>query len=109
MVKLAISLLFVGLTLTGMAQEKVYQVDELSVINYGDGRLLFRQYDKDNTPLNGSHRIIDGYRSEYILAEFKDGMYNGDYKYLKTTGSKKREHIKKAAKTEFTRSIIRMA
>ena len=33
MVKLAISLLFVGLTLTGMAQEKVYQVDELSVIN----------------------------------------------------------------------------
>ena len=75
MVKLAISLLFVGLTLTGMAQEKVY--------HYGDGRLLFRQYDKDNTPLNGSHRIIDGYRSEYILAEFKDGMYNGDYKYFK--------------------------
>ena len=43
MVKLAISLLFVGLTLTGMAQEKVYQVDELSVINNGDGRLLLRK------------------------------------------------------------------
>lgn len=98
MVKLAISLLFVGLTLTGMAQEKVYQVDELSVINYGDGRLLFRQYDKDNTPLNGSHRIIDGYRSEYILAEFKDGMYNGDYKYLKNNRLKEEGTYKEGRK-----------
>ena len=98
MVKLAISLLFVGLTLTGMAQEKVYQVDELSVINYGDGRLLFRQYDKDNTPLNGSHRIIDGYRSEYILAEFKDGMYNGDYKYFKNNRLKEEGTYKEGRK-----------
>ena len=98
MVKLAISLLFVGLTLTGMAQEKVYQVDELSVINYGDGRLLFRQYDKDNTPLNGSHRIIDGYRSEYILAEFKDGMYNGDYKYFKKNRLKEEGTYKEGRK-----------
>lgn len=77
---------------------KVYQVDELSVINYGDGRLLFRQYDKDNTPLNGSHRIIDGYRSEYILAEFKDGMYNGDYKYFKNNRLKEEETYKEGRK-----------
>lgn len=98
MIKLAISLLFVGLTLTGMAQEKVYQVDEVSVINYGDGRLLFRQSDKDNTPLNGSHRIIDGYRSEYILAEFKDGMYNGDYKYFKNNRLKEEGTYKEGRK-----------
>ena len=74
------------------------QVDELSVINYGDGRLLFRQYDKDNTPLNGSHRIIDGYRSEYILAEFKDGMYNGDYKYFKNNRLKEEGTYKEGRK-----------
>ncbi len=29
--------------------------------------------------------IVDGYRSEYILAEFKDGMYDGEYQYFKNT------------------------
>lgn len=65
------------------AQEKVYQIEEVSVINYGDGRLLFRQLDKDKTPLQGQHRIIDGYHSEYILAAFKDGMYDGLYRHFK--------------------------
>lgn len=72
------------------AQEKVYQVDEVSVINYGDGRLLFRQINKDETPLNGTHRIIDGYRSEYILAEFKDGMYNGSYEHFRSNKLKEK-------------------
>ena len=55
------------------AQEKVYQIDEVSVINYGDGRLLFRQLNDDKTPLQGEHRIIDGYHSEYLLATLKTG------------------------------------
>ena len=29
--------------------------------------------------MNGDHRIIDGYHSAYIQAEFKDGFYNGKY------------------------------
>lgn len=29
--------------------------------------------------MNGEHRIIDGYRSEYLLANFKDGLYDGKY------------------------------
>lgn len=67
------------------AQETVYQVDkEVSVINYGDGRLLFRRINEDKTPLNGENRIIDGYRSEYILAGFKNGMYDGKYRHFKS-------------------------
>lgn len=65
------------------AQESIYQVDEVSVINYGDGRLLFRRINEDKTPLNGENRIIDGYRSEYILSGFKNGMYDGKYQYFK--------------------------
>lgn len=83
MKKLIMSLLFGAMTLTGVAQETVYQVDEVSVINYGDGRLLFRQFNEAKAPLNGQHRIIDGYRSEYILADFKDGMYNGSFQHFK--------------------------
>lgn len=84
MKKLFFTLLFGASLLTAAAQEKVYQVDEVSVINYGDGRLLFRQINEKKTPLNGDHRIIDGYHSEYLLATFKDGMYHGDYKHFKS-------------------------
>lgn len=91
MKKLIISLLFGAMALTSGAEERAYQaeeinayqVGEISVINYGDGRLLFRKNDDENTPLQGLHRIIDGYRSEYVLAEFQDGMYNGKYQHFK--------------------------
>lgn len=83
MKKIIISLLFGAMSLVGAAQETVFQVADVTVINYGDGRLLFRQFNEDNTPLNGQHRIIDGYRSEYVLADFKDGMYSGDFKHFK--------------------------
>lgn len=83
MKKFIISFLLVAVALSGAAQETVYQVDEVSVINYGDGRLLFRQIDDKKTPLQGQHRIIDGYRSECLVAEFKDGMFNGNYQHFK--------------------------
>ena len=83
MKKIVLTLLLGAITLTGFAQDKVYQIDEVTVINYGDGRMLFRQADADKAPLNGSHRLIDGYHSEYILAGFKDGMYHGKYQHFK--------------------------
>lgn len=72
-----------AIALTSTAQEKVYEIGEITAINYGDGRMLFRQNNEDKTPLNGSHRLIDGYHSEYILAEFKDGMYHGSFQHFK--------------------------
>lgn len=84
MKKLFFTLLLGAWITTTTAQQQVYRVEEVSVINYGDGRLLFRQFDEQKTPLNGALRLIDGYRSEYILAEFKDGMYNGNYQHFKS-------------------------
>lgn len=83
MKKLFLALLCTVITLNVAAQEKVYQIDEVSVINYGDGRLLFRQLDGNKKPLQGEHRIIDGYHSEYLLANFKDGMFDGTYRHYK--------------------------
>ena len=80
-----IALLVGVLSLTAGAQESAYELTECNYLNYGDGRFLFRHNDAKDTPLNGKHRLIDGYRSEYTLAEFKDGMYHGDYQLFKRT------------------------
>lgn len=98
MKKLIISLLFGAMALTGATQETVYQVDEISVINYGDGRLLFRQFNEEKSPLNGQHRIVDGYRSEYTLADFKDGMYNGNFQHFKSNKLKEEGTYKEGRK-----------
>lgn len=95
---LILSLLFGAMALTGVAQETIYQVDEVSVINYGDGRLLFRQLDENKSPLNGQHRIMGGYRSEYVLADFKDGMYNGDFQHFKSDKLKEEGTYKEGRK-----------
>lgn len=58
--------------------QKEYQIEQVSAINMGDGRILFRDL-KTDKPLDGEHRIIDDYHSAYILADFKEGLYNGKY------------------------------
>lgn len=83
MKKVILLLLLGAWVFTSVAQEKVFQVNEVSVINYGDGRLLFRELNEEKTPLQGEYRIIDGYHSEYILASFKNGMYDGLYRHFK--------------------------
>lgn len=61
-----------------MQAQKEYPIEQVSVINVGDGRFLYRDL-KTEKPLDGDRRIIDGYHSAYIQAEFKDGFYNGKY------------------------------
>lgn len=73
-----LSLVMLSCTSVAIAQ-KEYAIEQVSSINMGDGRMLYRDL-KNEQPLNGQHRIIDGYHSAYIQAEFKDGFYNGEYK-----------------------------
>ena len=58
------------------------EIESITSVNLGDGRILFRELESEKT-LNGSHRLIHGIRSEYIDAEFTDGLYNGTYEYHK--------------------------
>lgn len=69
--------ILLALSVSVMAQ-KEYPIEQVSAINVGDGRILYRDM-KTESPLNGDRRIIDGYHSAYIQAEFKDGFYNGKY------------------------------
>ena len=63
--------------------QKEYKIDQVSVVNVGDGRLLFQEL-KTEKALNGEHRIIDGYHSAYVLASFKDGFMMADTKNMWT-------------------------
>ena len=69
--------LLLCIALPSLAQ-KEFKIDQVSVVNVGDGRFLYRDLMTEK-PLNGEHRIIDGYHSAYILASFKDGFYDGKY------------------------------
>lgn len=59
------------------------QIQDIEMINLGDGRLFGRMNDEAKTPLNGKSRIITGYTTEYIDAEFKDGYAVGKWEYYK--------------------------
>ena len=59
-----------------------FSVGQITVINLGDGRLLFRTLE-DDMPIVGERRIIDGRNSEYIMAQFSDGLYDGKYERYK--------------------------
>lgn len=70
------------LFLTTTAQEAVYQIKEITTLN-DDGRLLYHENNEAKKPLQGKCRVIDGDHSAYMIAEFKDGMYNGAFQYFK--------------------------
>ncbi|GHT31288.1 hypothetical protein AGMMS49574_12780 [Bacteroidia bacterium] len=83
--KILLLALFVVTAICSVSAQREYAIENITVINMGDGRLLFRTHekdDKDEKPLQGEHKIIDGIHTAYILAEFKDGLYNGKYQYF---------------------------
>ncbi len=69
-----------AITATPASAQNEIKIEQIDATNLGDGRMLFRVAESE-TPLNGTHRLIDGYRSEYIVAEFTDGLYNGSWEH----------------------------
>ncbi|MDR2495847.1 MAG: hypothetical protein LBD21_01810 [Tannerellaceae bacterium] len=63
------------------AQQPV-QIHDIKMINLGDGRLYATSIDKGK-PLNGKMRIITGYTTEYIDAQFSKGYATGRWEYYK--------------------------
>lgn len=64
------------------AQEQI-QLTDIEMINLGDGQRYATKKDTDKTPVDGKCRIITGYTTEYIDAEFKKGYAEGVWKYYK--------------------------
>lgn len=85
------------MTTVRMSAQQPYQIGEVSTINMGDGRILFREA-KTDKPIEGKHRIIDGYHSAYIDAGFKEGLYNGDYEAFLDNRPIEKGHYKEGRK-----------
>lgn len=64
------------------AQEKI-QFTDIDIVNLGDGQQYATKKDADKTPVDGKYRIITGYTTEYVDAEFKGGYAEGTWKYYK--------------------------
>lgn len=73
---LAIGLAICSLTLWAQKEIKFMDVD---IINDGEGR-LYCFYKSDKSLVDGTVRLIDGYRSQYIETEFKAGYATGTWK-----------------------------
>lgn len=85
--------------------QKIYQVNEVSEINLGDGRFLYRDTKKEK-PLNGEFRIIDGYRSQYVQAEFKEGMFDGKYQEYSHNALRREGSYKEGRKNGLFREYV---
>lgn len=74
-----------------------FNVEQITVINLGDGRLLHRTKESEK-PIEGTHRIIDGRRSEYKEVEFAGGLYNGKYQFFKSNKLREEGNYKEGRK-----------
>jgi antitoxin component YwqK of YwqJK toxin-antitoxin module len=63
--------------------QKTIELSDISMINLGDGRLYATSYDKKKKPIDGKVRIITGYTTEYVNAEFDKGYATGKWEYYK--------------------------
>lgn len=70
------------LTINLLAQEKV-ELTDIVINNLGDAQMYAHKRNTDKTPLNGKVRIITGYTTEYIEANFKNGYGIGKWEYYK--------------------------
>ncbi len=64
------------------AQQKL-EIADIEMTNLGDTQLYATKRDSDKTPLEGKIRIITGFTTEYIDAEFKGGYGIGKWEYYK--------------------------
>ena len=64
--------------------QKEYPIEQVSAINVGDGRILFRDL-KTEKPLNGDHRIIDGYHSAIYRLNLRTVFTTASMESMNTT------------------------
>ncbi|MBF0576863.1 toxin-antitoxin system YwqK family antitoxin [Dysgonomonas sp. GY617] len=68
-------------TFTPYAQERL-TINNIEIINLGDGRQFAHKPNQQDSVINGKVRIITGYSTEYIDSEFKEGISTGKWEYF---------------------------
>lgn len=56
--------------------------------------------------MNGEFRIIDGYRSQYVQAEFKEGMFDGKYQEYSRNALRREGSYKEGRKNGLFREYV---
>lgn len=59
------------------------EITDIQMNNLGDDQMYAHKRDEAKTPLNGKVRIITGFTTEYIDAEFKDGYGINKWEYYR--------------------------
>ncbi|PXV68816.1 antitoxin component YwqK of YwqJK toxin-antitoxin module [Dysgonomonas alginatilytica] len=71
-----------GISNNSSAQNQI-QLADIELTNLGDGQMYGHSRDEEKTPINGKSRIITGFTTEYIDAEFAKGYAIGKWEYYK--------------------------
>lgn len=77
-------LFLLGMYLSTICIQAQVKINDLKMTNLGDGRLYAEYKDKEkekDKPVDGKVRIITGYTTEYIDAEFSKGIAIGKWEY----------------------------
>ena len=80
--KLVFLCLSLMLSFSLSAQTSV-KLEEIEIVNLGDGQMFGHQKDAKDKPLEGKLRIITGYTTEYIDVTFNAGFMEGRWEYFK--------------------------
>lgn len=82
--------IFISLTIfcvtffCNLSAQNSIQLSEIELVNLGDGQLYGYKRDDAKTPLEGKIRIITGFTTEYIDAQFaENGLAIGKWEYYK--------------------------
>lgn len=78
---IAIALFF--LCTNDLIGQNSVQLNDIEIVNLGDGQVFGHKRDSEKTAINGKVRIITGYTTEYIDAEFANGLAIGKWEYYK--------------------------
>ncbi len=74
--------LLFGFLVNSFAQDKI-EIADIVMNNLGDDQMYAHKRDEAKTPLNGKVRIITGFTTEYIDAEFKNGYGINKWEYYR--------------------------
>ncbi len=75
--------ILMAVLLSQVNAQNTLKIEEIEIVNLGDGQQYAHKRDDDKTPLEGKIRIITGYTTEYIDADFKEGYAEGRWEYYK--------------------------
>ena len=79
------AILFLCLAALSIQAQEPLKIGDIEMINLGDGRLFARDgKGNDAKPIKGKVRIITGYTTEYIDANFDNGYADGKWEYYKS-------------------------